>query len=177
MMSPITVIGRASATSSIQSPLPLASRSSIRRAARARILEPGDRPWREGARDEFAVLDLFRRVQRDDGRVGREQVGGLDKRSVHSGERFVVAVQPHGVPVLGGHPEIPLDGLLDTRCQAVAEQRSAAAQLAEHLVWKAVAPQSEIGQIDCRSGHRHPRFTNTLTPRSVSEPTAVVRVR
>ena len=37
MMSPITVIGSASATSSIQSPLPRASRSSIIRDARARM--------------------------------------------------------------------------------------------------------------------------------------------
>ena len=37
MMSPMTVIGSASATSSIQSPSPLARRSSIIRAARARM--------------------------------------------------------------------------------------------------------------------------------------------
>ena len=37
MMSPMTVIGSASATSSIQSPCRLASRSSIIRAARARM--------------------------------------------------------------------------------------------------------------------------------------------
>ena len=56
----------------------------------------------------------------DDGRIRREQVDGLNERTVDGSERVRVAMQPHGVPVLGGHPEVPLDGLLDARRQARA---------------------------------------------------------
>ena len=61
----MTVIGSASATSSIQSPLPRASKSvdHPRRARPDAVFELGDRPRREGTRDELAVLVLPRRVQ------------------------------------------------------------------------------------------------------------------
>jgi hypothetical protein len=145
------------------------------------VFELGDRPWGESTRDEFSVLALLRRVQRDDGRIRREKVGRLDERALAGGERIGVAVQPHSMPVLGCHPEIPLDGFLDTRCQPVAEQRSGAAKLGEQLVGKAIAPQCEIRQIDCRSRHSQPRLIRTLTPRggrvcNVTLPPASARV-
>jgi hypothetical protein len=98
-----------------------------RRTGPNAVFEFGDRPWRKGTRNEFSVLALLRRIQGDDRRIRREQVGRLDKRTVYGRERLVVAVQPHGVPVFGRHPEILLDGLCDARRQPVAEQRPAAA--------------------------------------------------
>jgi hypothetical protein len=65
----------------------------------------------------------------------------LDERAVNGGERVRVAVQSVGVPVLGGHPEVPLDGLGDAVGQFVVEERPVAAQLGEQIVGKAVAPQ------------------------------------
>ena len=65
-----------------------------------------------------------------------------------------VAVDALGVPVLGGHPEVPFDGLGHTVGQLVVEERPVAAQLGEQLVGKSVPPQGGIRQIDwCGRGH------------------------
>ena len=42
----------------------------------------------------------------------------LDERAVGGGERVGVAVDALGMPVLGGHPEVALDGLGDARRSA-----------------------------------------------------------
>ena len=109
MMSPMTVIGSASATSSIQSPPPLASRSSIIRAARARMPSSSLAIARGLKALEMSLRRLFSSggSNVDDGWVRGEQVGRLDERAIGGGERIGITVQAHGVPVFGGHPEIP----------------------------------------------------------------------
>ena len=47
----------------------------------------------------------------------------LDERAVGRGEGVGVAVDALGVPVLGGHPEVPLDGLGHAVGQLVVEDR------------------------------------------------------
>jgi len=100
--------------------------------------------WREGVRHHPSPLEEIRWVHVDDGRRRADDAHTLDERPVGGGEGVGVAVDALGMSVLGGHPEVPLDGLRHAVGQLVVEQRPIAAQLGEQLVGKAVLPQGGI---------------------------------
>ena len=72
----------------------------------------------------------------------------LDERTIDGGERVRVTVNALGVPVLGGHPEVALNGLGHARGEFVMEDRPITSELGEQLVGKAIAPQRKIREID-----------------------------
>ena len=167
MMSPMTVIGSASATSSIQSPLPRASRSSIIRAARARMpssslaIARGVKALEMSFRcllcsGGSSVMIVGYDANRSAGWMSGPSpaVNESASRCSRTACRCLVVIQKSRLTVF-----------CDTRRQPVPEQRSGAAKLGEQLVGKAIAPQCEIRQIDCRSRHWQPRLIRTLTPR------------
>ncbi len=156
MMSPMTDIGSTSATSSIQSPPPAASSRSIIDAARVRM-PSSSLPIAFGVN----ACDITRRrLGRSGGSmlmmVGAEPMTPTPWISGPSAavKRVGVAVDALGVPVLGRHPEVPLDRLGDAVGQLMVEDRPIAAQLGEQIVGKTVPPQRGIRQIDWRGrGH------------------------
>ena len=126
------------------------------------LLELADGARRERARDHPAPLGHVGWVHVDEGRVRRERVHGLDERAVGRGERFGVAVDAQGMAVLGGHPEVALQELGDSRGELVVEDRLLAAEPGEQFVGKSVAPQREIRQVD-GSRRRHVRSSRLLS--------------
>ena len=124
MMSPMTVIGSASATSSIQSPPPRGEQAvdHPRRTGPDAVFELGDRPWVERVGDEFSALVQLRRVHVMIVGYDENMADRLDKWAVDRGERLGIAVQPDRMPVFGGHPEFALDGVGDARRQARARK-------------------------------------------------------
>jgi hypothetical protein len=101
-----------------------------------------------------APLDHIGRIHVDDGREGRHHANRLDERTVDGSERIRVAVNSLGMPMLGRHPEVALDGLGDAIGELVMKDRPLAAQLNEEIIGKTVPPQCGIRQIDrSRGGH------------------------
>ena len=156
MMSPMTDIGSTSATSSIQSPPPATSSRSTIAAARLRM-PSSSLPIAFGVN---ACDKTRRRLSSSGGSmlmmVGAEPTTPTPWMSGPSdrGEGVGVAVDPLSVSVLGGHPEVPLDGLGHAIGELVVKERPLAAQLGEQLVGKTVLPQGGIRQIDWRGrGH------------------------
>ena len=126
-----------------------------RRGARANtLLELADSLRGEGVGHHPAPLDQIGRIHVDDGRRRADEAHSLDERAVDGGEGVGVAVDALCMPVLGGHPEVPLDGLGHAVSELMVKDRPLAAQLGEQLVGKSVPPQGGIRQIDWRCrGH------------------------
>ena len=84
----------------------------------------------------------------------------LDERTVDGGERVGVAVNALGMPMLGRHPEVALNGLGDAVGELVMEDRPVTTQFGEQIIGKTVPPQREnrTDRLESVVGMRRPRF-------------------